>query len=43
MNLESRKISDWAQKNKLNFNEKKSKVMLMSRRKRIEKRRWRYT
>jgi len=33
-NLELRKISDWAQKNKLTFNENKSKVMLMSRRKR---------
>jgi len=33
-NLEMRKISDWAQKNKLMFNENKSKVMLMSCRKR---------
>jgi hypothetical protein len=33
MNLELRKISDWARNNKLNFNENKSKVMLMSRRK----------
>jgi hypothetical protein len=33
MNLELRKISDWAQNNKLKFNEDKSKVMLMSRRK----------
>ena len=33
-NLELRKISDWAQKNKLTFNENKSKVMLMFRRKR---------
>ena len=38
-NLELRKISYWAQKNKLTFNEKKSKVMLMSRRKRKEKKR----
>jgi len=37
MNLELRKISDWAQNNKLMFNEHKSKVMLMSRRKRKEK------
>jgi hypothetical protein len=37
MNLELRKISDWAQNNKLKFNEHKSKVMLMSRRKRKEK------
>jgi len=31
-NLELKKISDWAQKNKLTFNENKSKVMLKSRR-----------
>ena len=37
MNLEMRKIQDWAQNNKLKFNENKSKVMLMSRRKRREK------
>jgi hypothetical protein len=37
MNLEIRKIQDWAQSNKLKFNENKSKVMLMSRRKRKEK------
>ena len=36
MNLELRKISDWARNNKLNFNENKSEVMLMSRRKRKE-------
>ena len=35
--MELRKISDWAQNNKLKFNEYKSKVMLMSRRKRKEK------
>jgi hypothetical protein len=34
--LELGKISDWAQNNKLKFNEHKSKVMLMSRRKRKE-------
>jgi hypothetical protein len=39
MNLELRKIPDWAQNKKLKFNEHKSKVMLMSRRKRKEKRR----
>ena len=39
MNMELRKIQDWAQNNKLKFNENKSKVMLMSRRKRKEKRR----
>jgi len=38
MNLELRKISDWAQRNKLKFNENKPKVMLMSRRERKEKR-----
>jgi hypothetical protein len=43
MNLEMRKISDWVQNNKLKFNENKSKVMLISRRKRKEKRRWKYT
>jgi hypothetical protein len=32
MNLELRKISGWAQNNKLDFNEHKSKVILMSRR-----------
>ena len=37
MNLELRKIEDWAQNNKLKFNENKSKVMLISRRKRKEK------
>jgi len=37
MNLELRKISDWAQKNNLKFNENKSKVMLMYRRTRKEK------
>jgi hypothetical protein len=36
MNLELRKISERAQNNKLKINEKKSKVMLMSRRKRKE-------
>ena len=36
-NLELSKISDWAQKNKLTFNENKSKVMIVSRRKKIEK------
>jgi hypothetical protein len=37
MNLELRKILDWAENNKLNFNEYKSKVILMSCRKRKEK------
>jgi hypothetical protein len=37
MNMELGKISVWAQNNKLNFNEHKSKVMIMSRRKREEK------
>ena len=43
MNLELRKGSEWAKNNKLKFNEHKSKVMLMSRRKRKEKRRQKYT
>jgi len=34
--LELRKISDWAQNNKLMFNENNSKVTIMSRRKRKE-------
>jgi hypothetical protein len=34
MNLEMRKIQDWAQSNKMKFNENKSKAMLMSRRRR---------
>jgi hypothetical protein len=38
MNVELRKISDWTQNNELKFNEHKSEVMLMSRRKRKEKR-----
>ena len=38
MNLEARKIQEWEQNNKLKFNENKSKVMLMTRRKRKEKR-----
>jgi len=37
MNLELRKIQEWAQNNKIKFNENKSKVMLMSRRKRKER------
>ena len=37
MNLELRKISEWAHNNKLKFNEHKSEVMLMSSRKRKEK------
>jgi len=37
MNLEVRKILEWAINNKLKFNENKSKVILMSRRRRREK------
>jgi len=33
MNFEPRNICNWAPRNKLKFNENKSKVMLMSRRK----------
>ena len=36
-NLEFTKISKWARENKVRFNEKKSKTMLMSRRKRKER------
>jgi len=36
INIELRKIQDWAQNNKMKFNDNKSKVMLMSRRKRKE-------
>jgi len=36
-NLESTKMSNWARKNKFRFNEKKSKTMLMTRRKRKER------
>ena len=37
VNLELRKVLEWALNNKLQFNEHKSKVMLVSRRKRKEK------
>jgi hypothetical protein len=35
-NIEMNKISMWAKNNKINFNEQKSKVMVISRRKRRE-------
>jgi hypothetical protein len=35
-NIELSKIAEWAADNKIKFNEGKSKVMLMSRRKRKE-------
>jgi hypothetical protein len=35
-NIEIRKISNWAKENKITFNEQKSKVMVISRRKRRE-------
>jgi hypothetical protein len=38
MNLELRKISDWSQNNKLKFIEHKSKVMLVSQKKKRKKR-----
>jgi hypothetical protein len=38
LNAELRKITSWSTNNKTKFNEKKSKVMLVSRRKRTEKR-----
>jgi hypothetical protein len=37
MNLEMRKVQDWAQNNKLKFNANKSQVMLISHRRRREK------
>jgi len=37
MNLEVRKLLEWAINNKLKFKENKSKVMLRSRRRRREK------
>ena len=36
-NVELSKISAWAKENKIRFNEQKSKVMLMTRRKRKER------
>jgi len=39
MNLALTKVKKWAQNNRLGFNEDKSKVMLLTRRKRKEKRR----
>ena len=43
MNVELSKISDWAKENKLLFNEQKSQVMLMTRRKRKENKEVKYT
>ena len=37
-NVEMSKISTWAKANKIQFNERKSKVLLLSRRKRKERR-----
>ena len=37
MNLALTKVQKWAQNNRLGFNEDKSKVMLLTRRKRKEK------
>ena len=37
MNLELTRVQKWAQNNRLVFNENKSKVMLLTRRKRKEK------
>ena len=36
-NVEMSKISEWGKENKIRFNEQKSKVMLMTRRKRKER------
>jgi len=35
-NVEIRKMSNWAKENKITFNEQKSKIMMISRRKRRE-------
>ena len=43
MNVELSKISDWARENKHQFNEQKSQVMLMTRRKRKENKELIYT
>jgi hypothetical protein len=40
-NIELKKVSRWAKENKARFNDQKSKVMLMTRRKRKE-RTWKY-
>ena len=37
MNIEMKKIMEWATNNRLMFNENKSRTMLMSRRRRKEK------
>jgi len=42
-NVELRKINGWAKTNKIKFNDTKSKVMLVSRRKRKETRTSQYT
>jgi len=43
-NLELTKISNWARENKFRFNEKNSKAILMTRRKRKQKeRKWKST
>jgi hypothetical protein len=39
-NVEMRKITMWAENNKTKFNEEKSQVMLMTRRKRKEKKKY---
>ena len=41
-NLELAIISNWARENKVRINEKKSKTMLMSRRKRKERGKWKF-
>ena len=42
-NLELSKIERWSRKNKISFNEKKPKVMLVTRRKRREDKKLYYT
>jgi hypothetical protein len=43
MNAELSKISTWAREHKLQFNEQKSQVMLLTRRKRKENKKLNYT
>jgi len=42
-NIEMSKIANWANDNKIKFDEEKSKVMLLNRRKRNEQKLWRCT
>jgi hypothetical protein len=41
-NTELKNVSTWAKDNKVSFNDQKSKVMLMTRRKRKIEKTWKY-